>query len=65
MSRLVVVTGSASGIGAAVATMLRSRGDRLIGVDLEDAEVCADLATPEGRAAAGAAVLEQSGGGVD
>jgi len=65
MSRLVVVTGAASGIGAAVATMLRSRGDRVIGVDLKDAEVCADLATPEGRAAAVAAVLEQSGGVVD
>ena len=65
MSRLVVVTGAASGIGAAVATMLRSRGDRVIGVDLKDAEVCADLATHEGRAAAVAAVLEQSGGVVD
>jgi NAD(P)-dependent dehydrogenase (short-subunit alcohol dehydrogenase family) len=65
MSRLVVVTGAASGIGAAVATMLRSRGDRVIGVDLKDAEVCADLATPEGRAAAVAAVVEQSGGVVD
>lgn len=65
MSRLVVVTGSASGIGAAVATMLRSRGDRVIGVDLKDAEVCADLATAQGRADAVAAVLDQSGGVVD
>ena len=65
MSRLVVVTGAASGIGAAVASMLRARGDRVIGVDLKDAEVCADLATPEGRADAVAAVLEQSGGVVD
>ena len=65
MSRLVVVTGAASGIGAAVATMLRSRGDRVIGVDLKDAEVCADLATSAGRAAAVAAVLEQSRGVVD
>ena len=64
MSRLVV-TGAASGIGAAVATMLRSRGDRVIGVDLKDAEVCADLATSDGRAAAVVAVLEQSGGVVD
>lgn len=65
MSRLVVVTGAASGIGAAVATMLRSRGDRVVGVDLKDAEVCADLATPGGRVAAVEAVLEQSGGVVD
>ncbi|QIK76128.1 SDR family oxidoreductase [Nocardioides piscis] len=65
MSRLVVVTGAASGIGAAVASLLRSRGDRVVGVDLKDAEVCADLSTPEGRADAVAAVLELSGGVVD
>jgi NAD(P)-dependent dehydrogenase (short-subunit alcohol dehydrogenase family) len=65
MSRLVVVTGSASGIGAAVVTMLRERGDTVLGVDLRDAEVCADLATPEGRADAVAAILEHAGGAVD
>lgn len=65
MSRLIVVTGAASGIGAAVAAMLRDRGDRVVGVDLKDAEVCADLATTEGRSAAVEAVLEQSGGVVD
>ena len=65
MPRLVVVTGAASGIGAAVAAHLRSRGDRVLGVDLKDVEVCADLATPDGRAAAVAAVLDQSGGVVD
>ena len=65
MSRLVVVTGAASGIGAAVAAMLRARGDRVLGVDLKDAEVCADLSTAEGRASAVEAVLEQSGGVVN
>jgi NAD(P)-dependent dehydrogenase (short-subunit alcohol dehydrogenase family) len=65
MSRTVVVTGAASGIGAAVTTLLRSRGDRVIGVDLKDTEVCADLATEAGRAAAVVAVLEQAGGIVD
>ena len=64
MSRLVVVTGAASGIGAAVAAMLRARGDRVLGVDLKDAEVCADLSTAEGRASAVEAVLEQQSGGV-
>ena len=65
MSRLIVVTGSASGIGAAVTSLLESRGDRVIGVDLEDASVIADLSTSEGRADACAAVLDQSDGVID
>jgi NAD(P)-dependent dehydrogenase (short-subunit alcohol dehydrogenase family) len=65
MSRLVVVTGSASGIGAAVTTMLREQGDRVIGVDLQGADITADLATPQGRAAAVESVLSRSGGTVD
>src|SRR5690242_12173469 len=65
MSRLVVVTGSASGIGAAVAALLRERGDRVVGVDLRDAEVCVDLATAEGRAEAVDRVLSLSGDVVD
>ena len=43
--RTVVITGSASGIGLATAEILRDRGDRVIGVDLHDAEVVADLST--------------------
>lgn len=65
MSRLVVVTGAASGIGAAVSSLLLSRGDRVVGVDLKDADVCADLSSVEGRAAAVEAVLELAGGVVD
>lgn len=47
--RRYVVTGSASGIGAATATILRNRGARVIGCDLNDADVIADLSTPAGR----------------
>lgn len=65
MSRVAVVSGSASGIGAATASLLRDRGDQVIGIDLKDAEVCADLATREGRASAVEAVLAQSRGVVD
>lgn len=65
MSRLIVVTGSASGIGAAVTSLLEARGDRVIGVDLKDATVCADLSTAQGRADASAAVLRESGGVID
>ncbi|MEV6278621.1 SDR family oxidoreductase [Nocardia sp. NPDC051832] len=47
--RTYVVTGSASGIGAATAALLRERDAKVIGCDLADAEVTADLSTPEGR----------------
>lgn len=59
------VTGSASGIGAAVRERLEKQGDRVIGVDLHDAEVVADLSTPEGRSQALSGVLEQSDGVLD
>lgn len=62
MPRTVVVTGAASGIGRALTDLLR---DRVVGVDLKDTEVCADVATPEGRAAAVMAVLDQTGDRVD
>ncbi|WP_369369867.1 SDR family oxidoreductase [Promicromonospora sp. Populi] len=48
--RTIVVTGSASGIGLATLRLLEQRGDRVIGVDLHDAEIVADLMTPAGRA---------------
>jgi NAD(P)-dependent dehydrogenase (short-subunit alcohol dehydrogenase family) len=47
--RRYVVTGSASGIGAATASILREQGAEVIGCDLDDAEVVADLSTPDGR----------------
>ena len=53
-----VVSGAASGIGAATADLLRGQGDRVVTVDLHDADVTADLGTPEGRAAAVAGVRE-------
>jgi NAD(P)-dependent dehydrogenase (short-subunit alcohol dehydrogenase family) len=51
-----VVSGAASGIGAATAALLREQGDRVITVDLRDADVVADLSTAEGRAEAVAGV---------
>lgn len=65
MARTIAVSGSASGIGEALAGLLRDRGDRAIGIDLHDADVCADLGTPEGRSRAVAEVLELAGGTLD
>lgn len=65
MSRVVAVSGAASGIGAATARLLRERGDTVIGIDLGNAEVCADLSTPDGRRDAVAAVLDKAGGTLD
>jgi NAD(P)-dependent dehydrogenase (short-subunit alcohol dehydrogenase family) len=63
--RTIVVTGSASGMGAATRARLEREGDRVIGVDLRDAEVVADLSTPDGRAAAVAGVVERVDGAID
>lgn len=49
MKRTYVVTGAASGIGAATAARIEADGGEVIRCDLHDADVVADLATPEGR----------------
>jgi NAD(P)-dependent dehydrogenase (short-subunit alcohol dehydrogenase family) len=59
--RTYVVSGAASGIGAATTAQLRGEGHRVITVDLHDADVVADLATAEGRAAAVAGVQSLAG----
>jgi NAD(P)-dependent dehydrogenase (short-subunit alcohol dehydrogenase family) len=65
MDRTYVVTGTASGIGAATARHLRERGGRVIGCDLRDADVIADLTTGEGRAALVDGVTRLSSGSID
>lgn len=59
------VTGSASGMGRAAAQRLRADGHRVIGVDQHDAEVIADLSTPQGRSSAAATMLEMAGARLD
>ncbi len=49
VGRVAAITGSASGIGAAVRRRLETDGWRVIGVDLAGQEVTADLSTPDGR----------------
>ncbi|MEU6847876.1 SDR family oxidoreductase [Streptomyces sp. NPDC046716] len=60
-----VITGSASGMGAAAAARMRTAGHRVIGVDLRDADVVADLGGEEGRAHAVREILALSGGTLD
>ncbi|GAA1940503.1 SDR family oxidoreductase [Kitasatospora viridis] len=45
----VVITGAASGMGAALAERLRSRGTPVLGVDRESADIDADLGSRAGR----------------
>lgn len=61
----ICVTGSASGIGATTRALLEADGHRVIGVDLHDADVVADLASPGGRADMVAAVTGACGGSLD
>lgn len=65
MTRTIVITGSTSGIGRAAADLLRAQGDRVIGVDLREADVIADLSGPAGIAAMVAAVDGMTGGVID
>ncbi|GAB2982649.1 SDR family oxidoreductase [Amycolatopsis acidiphila] len=62
---MIAVTGSASGIGAAVVPALRAEGHDVIGVDLRDAQVRADLGTPDGRQRAIDGVLDRCGGSLE
>jgi NAD(P)-dependent dehydrogenase (short-subunit alcohol dehydrogenase family) len=56
-----VVSGGASGIGAATASRLRGDGHRVVTVDLRDADVVADLSSEAGRAEAVAGVQALTG----
>lgn len=61
----IAISGCATGIGAACRRQIEAEGFDVIGVDLNDAEVIADLSTPEGRKHAITAVLERCGGTLD
>ncbi|WP_331760370.1 SDR family oxidoreductase (plasmid) [Streptomyces sp. NBC_01471] len=61
----IAITGSSSGMGAALAARFTDQGHRVIGVDLRNADVEADLGTESGRARAVARLTELSGGRLD
>jgi NAD(P)-dependent dehydrogenase (short-subunit alcohol dehydrogenase family) len=59
------ISGSGSGIGAAPRARLEKAGHQVIGVDLRNAEITADLSTADGRAQAVASVIEDCQGRLD
>lgn len=61
----IAITGTASGIGAATAAALGAAGHKIIGVDLRDADITADLSDSDARGAVIDEVLERSGGVLD
>ena len=65
MSRTCLVTGAASGVGKATVDLLRAQGHGVIGADLKDSDIAADLATAEGRAELVTRARELSGGRLD
>ena len=61
----IALTGSASGIGAALRQRLEADGREVLGIDIRGAEVVADLAKGSGRRAAIRDALAKCGGRLD
>lgn len=65
MARTFVVSGSASGIGLVTCQLLKERGDKVIGIDIHDADIVADLSTSEGRREAVERAIDLANGNID
>ena len=65
IERTYVVTGAASGIGAATSQMLKAAGNKVIGVDIHNTDVTADLSTVLGRHQAARDVIKATNGSID
>ena len=59
-----VITGGASGIGKAIAEQLQGEGHSTLAVDIQEADIVADLSTPEGRTGAVNAIIEATKDGL-
>jgi NAD(P)-dependent dehydrogenase (short-subunit alcohol dehydrogenase family) len=65
MSKTFAMTGGASGIGAAIKQSLLDAGHELIVVDIANADIEADLSSPEGRAHAVESIKAAAADGLD
>ena len=65
MSRTYVVTGAASGIGKATAELLIDQGHWVIGTDVRDTDIVADISSASGRDHLVQEVTRLSGGSID
>ena len=63
--KTIVVTGSASGMGAATKQRLEADGHDVIGIDVRHADVTVDLGTEHGRTNAVEAVSQLADGAID
>ncbi|MEO6122242.1 MAG: SDR family oxidoreductase [Ilumatobacteraceae bacterium] len=61
----IAITGAAGGMGVATRSVLEAAGHRVIGIDVRDAEVIADLSTADGRLEMVAAVTTACDGVLD
>ena len=62
---LYVVTGSASGIGEAVANQIKGEGHRVIGIDIRNADIVADLSLAASCESVVAQIRELASDGID
>ena len=62
---LYAMTGGATGIGEAIKHRLREDGHKVVVVDIKEADIIADLASAEGRAAAINALRDAASDGLD
>jgi NAD(P)-dependent dehydrogenase (short-subunit alcohol dehydrogenase family) len=65
VARTYVITGAASGIGAATSVLLKERGAKVIGVDIHNADINVDLSTSAGRKGAVNSLIGLSDGIID
>lgn len=62
---IYAMTGGATGIGAAIKKQLTGEGHQVVVVDIQNADIVADLATEEGRHAAVAGIRDAAPDGLD